>query len=95
MKLNPEEIQVIKDMAGFFYTPAEIAINLQVDPDDFKAELKKKESELFEAYKTGLLTGDLRLRSGIMKAAEHGSHPAQQLMWKIKEDSEIKAQTNV
>jgi len=29
-----------------------------------------------------------------MTAAEHGSHPAQQLMLKIKEDSEVQSQIN-
>lgn len=91
MKFNPEEIESIREMAGLFFSPGEIAVNLEVDPDDFKSLIKSKTGDEYTAFISGYLTGDIRLRSGIMKAAAHGSHPAQQLILKIKEESEIKA----
>jgi hypothetical protein len=91
MKFTAEEIDCIREMAGLFFTPEEIAINLEVNTNNFINEIKSKSGDAYFAFISGSLTGDLKLRSGIMKAAEHGSHPAQTVMLKIKEDSEIKA----
>lgn len=94
MKLTPEEIGSIRLMAGLFFAPDEIAFNLEIDTEQFRVLINSKSGDEYTAFISGQLTGDLRLRAGIMNAAEHGSHPAQQLMLKIREESIIKAAIN-
>jgi hypothetical protein len=91
MKLDKEQLDNITAMAGLFFTPKEIATNLQVDEIGFKEQLKLSGSDINKAYESGRILGDIKLRTGIMNAAEHGSGPAQQMMQKIKEDSDVQS----
>jgi len=78
--LNEAQLSTIEMMAELFYSPEEIAINIEVDPDDFTTTLKAKEGDAFKYYMKGWLQGDITLRRAIAKAAENGSSPAQQMM---------------
>lgn len=91
MNLNSDELAIITKMAGLFFTPREIAINLQVTEADLREHIAKHGSDIEKAYSAGIILGDIKLRTGIMQAAEHGSNPAQVLMLKIKEDSEVQS----
>ena len=42
MNLTEEQINAVIDMASLFYTSKEIAINIEVDIDDFDMEIKKR-----------------------------------------------------
>jgi hypothetical protein len=90
MNLNKEDLENITAMAGLFFTPAEIAINLQLDESEFNEQINIPGSDIKRAYDTGIITGKIKLRTGIMIAAEHGSSPAQQLMLQILQESEVK-----
>jgi hypothetical protein len=91
MKLTPEQIENIILMAELFFTPAEISVNIEAHNDEFLQEINTTGSDAWKAYTTGKIKGEFKLRTGIMTAAEHGSHPAQQLMLQIKADSEVKS----
>ena len=89
MKLAQEEKDSIISYAELFFTPQEIARNLEIPYDVFESELMDHDSEISKAVFTGKLQGEYKLRTAIMNMADHGSHPAQQLMLKIKEESEV------
>jgi len=80
MNLTEEQIKSITDMAELFYSPEEIAINIEVDPDELRILIQAKEGSVYDAYMQGWLTGDIALRRSIARAAENGSNPAQQMM---------------
>lgn len=90
MNLTPEQIENIILMAGLFFTPMEIAVNIEVEQNAFLQEINETKSEAYKAYTSGKIKGQFKLRTGIMTAAEHGSHPAQQLMLQILQESEVK-----
>lgn len=80
MHLTEEHYSEIERMAALFFTPAEIAINLEVDPDDFTALILSQNSPAAQAYSRGRLTTDMQLRAAILQSALNGSSPSQQLM---------------
>lgn len=67
-------------MASLFFSPEEIAVNIEVDPDEFTLMLKTKEGEAYKRYMTGRLNTEIELRKAVQQAALHGSSPAQQMM---------------
>lgn len=80
MKLNQEQIEEIENMAELFYSPADIADNIEVNAEKFTLQIQSKQGEAYKAYRKGWLTGDLKLRKSIATAAENGSSPAQTMM---------------
>ena len=87
--LTPEQIETIQQMAELFYTYEQICLNAQIDPEEHFDAFSNKEGEFFENYVIGYLKGDIALRQSIKKSADNGSHPAQQLLIKIQEESNI------
>lgn len=67
-------------MAGLFFTPEEIAINLEVDPDDFANLIKAQSGDAYKYYMAGRFSSDVELRKAVQQAALNGSTPAQQTM---------------
>ncbi len=92
--LNNTELEEIQAMAELFYTPEEISENLEIDYEDFRQAMARKDNEIYRAFRMGWISGDMKLRKGIALAAEHGSNPAQQMLMQLKEKSEIKLQSN-
>lgn len=80
MNFTKEQLECIEEMAGLFYNPEDIAINIEMDSEDFCNQVKAKTGEGFKAYMRGWIKKDIALRQAISKAAENGSSPAQQLM---------------
>ena len=80
MNLNKEQIETIEEMAQLFYSPEEIAVNIEEDPDELRPLILAKTGAAYNAYMKGWLTGDIALRQSIARAAENGSNPAQQMM---------------
>lgn len=67
-------------MAGLFFTPEEIAINIEVDPEDFSCLIKAQSGDAYKQYMAGRFTSDVELRKAVQQAALNGSTPAQQTM---------------
>jgi len=80
MYLTEDQLKEIESMASLFFTPEEIAINIEVDPEEFITQLRAQSSEAFRRYTKGRLNSEVDLRKAIQQAALHGSTPAQQMM---------------
>lgn len=90
--LKEEDLKLISDLAGLFFTPSEIAMMIEVDDIDFKMACKMRPAnkKIFDAYNSGYLQGQVELRTGIMKMAKAGSSPAQTMALEILKQSKSK-----
>lgn len=89
-QLTEEELKTIEDMAELFYSPDEIAINLQIDADDFALQIKAGNNEIHNSFYTGWFKGDMELRKSIAQASKNGSSPAQTMMKQMQDKSKAK-----
>jgi len=90
MEIDQEQLEEITNMAQLFFPPEDIAINIGVDPEEFKTFLLAQSGPAYFAFKKGWLLGEIPLRKSIAQAAQNGSNPAQVKMLELKQDSEIK-----
>ena len=94
MNLSEEQLSVVEEMAGLFYGPFDISINLGItgnDRENFMAaiELKAMSEPAVLSYLKGRLSTDMLLRKAIRQAAQNGSSPAQQMMLNFFKESQI------
>lgn len=87
MEFTPDQLTEIQNMAGLFFTPEEIAINIEVDPEDFANLIKAQSGDAYKHYMAGRFSSDVELRKAIQQAALNGSTPAQQSMLILLKDS--------
>lgn len=85
MNLSEEHLKEVEEMAGLFFSPEEIAVNLELseeDKDGFVAAVVFKDSAnpLVGAYLRGWMTAEVTLRKAIKQSALNGSSPSQQAM---------------
>jgi hypothetical protein len=81
-------------MAELFYSFDLICINIEVDKETYFEDFTNKTGDFYAHYITGFLKGDMMLRQSIKKSADNGSHPAQQLLLKIQEESNLYNKAN-
>ncbi len=84
MNLSEEQLSAISDMASLFYTPKEIAINLEVDIDDFDMEIKSEQGPVYKAFMKGWFESDMKLRRSTLQSAINGSTPSIQVIENYK-----------
>jgi len=89
MNLNEQQLKAIEEMAKLFYSPEDIAINLEADPDEFTELIAIHEGDIFKAYMKGWLASDMELRQSILQAALNGSSPAQQMMKDFQKQAKL------
>ncbi len=89
MLLTEEQIKEIEDMAQLFFNLDEIAINAEIDPEEFRAEVDSKRGEAYTAYITGWFKGEVPLRKSVAEAAANGSNPAQQMLFTLIQNAKI------
>ncbi|KAF0198390.1 MAG: hypothetical protein FD166_1443 [Bacteroidetes bacterium] len=80
MNLTEDQLKEIESMAALFFSPEEIAENIEVDPEEFLLLIKSQTGEGYLRYMRGRLGSEVDLRRAIQQAALHGSTPAQQMM---------------
>lgn len=80
MHFSEEQLKEIESMASLFFTPEEIAVNIEVNPDDFLLCIKSQTGDGYKRYMAGRLSSEVELRKAVQQAALHGSSPAQQMM---------------
>ncbi|MFZ4413674.1 MAG: hypothetical protein ACOYOV_11360 [Bacteroidales bacterium] len=80
MNYKESELQTIEELAALFFKPSEIAIVLEINAEEFVAEIKLEEGEAYRRYKKGWLTSEIELRKSVFESATNGSNPAQNMM---------------
>lgn len=94
MNLNEDQLSEIEEMAGLFFSPEDIAINLELDEEDtelFVAAVECKNAKNYQAgaYLRGWLSAEIILRKAIQQSALNGSSPSQQMMLNYQKESRL------
>ena len=50
MNLTQQELDTIEELAGLFYTPKQIAIILEIDPEMFETQIRSEIGNIYKAY---------------------------------------------
>jgi len=92
MNLNEEQLSLVEEMAGLFFPPEMIAINLELDEDDtarfiINVQINTTSMPIVAAYYKGRLQSEIELRKSIKQSANNGSSPSQQMMLNFKRES--------
>lgn len=90
MELTPDQLKTLEQLGSTFISIKECAVILEVEFNKLLLEMKNDKSEAFKAYYRGWHISKHALHKGILKQAERGSNPAQQMMKKILDDAEGK-----
>jgi hypothetical protein len=85
MQLTDDQIQEIEQMAELFFSPEDIAENIEVDPQKFILKIQLKEGPAYKAFRKGWITSDMKLRKSIANAAYNGSSPAQGMLKQLQD----------
>lgn len=91
MHFSEEQLKDIEKMAGLFFSPEDIADNLQLNTEEselFIALIKIKDPQVYLPYRRGRLKTEAELRESIRMAAMNGSSPAQGMMIQFYKDSQ-------
>ena len=86
MILTDEQMAMLKDMAGHFMTPFDIAIILKVPVDDLRACLSDPSDPVYQAYHEAKILTSLELRRKIIGMAKKGSPQAETLANQFMQD---------
>jgi hypothetical protein len=89
MAITEENLQQIEAYAGMFFTPDEIAILLSLDQEEFRRELRNKNSAAFKAYMLGKLKTIAEIRKNQVSLAKNGSPGAETLIEKLRKDQDL------
>ena len=94
MNLNEDQLNEIEQMAGLFFSPEDVAVNLEMDEDDtelFIAAVATRNTKnvLAGAYLRGWLSSEITLRKAIQQSALNGSSPSQQMLLNYQRESRI------
>lgn len=79
MNLTTEELDKVREYAGLFLKPEDIAVLLDKNEALFKAQCILQDTEINKAYRKGQVEAKLKLRRPVIKIAEHGSPQAELL----------------
>ena len=94
MNLNEDQLNEIEQMAGLFFSPEDVAVNLEMDEDDtelFIAAVANRNTKNYQAgaYLRGWLSAEITLRKAIQQSALNGSSPSQQMLLNYQRESRI------
>ena len=94
MNLNEDQLNEIEQMAGLFFSPEDVAVNLEMDEEDtemFIAAVATRNTKNYQAgaYLRGWLSAEITLRKAIQQSALNGSSPSQQMLLNYQRESRI------
>ena len=92
MNLNEEQLNEVEELAGLFFSPEVIAINLELDEKDSEyffaaVECNTTSVPIVAAFFKGRLSTEIELRKAIKQSSLHGSSPSQQMMLNYLKES--------
>ncbi len=94
MNLSEEQLSMVEEMAGLFFSPEMIAVNLELSEDDtdyfiLGIKLNSTHIPMVASYFKGWLEAEISLRKAIKQSAMNGSSPSQQMMMNYKREGKI------
>lgn len=89
-ELTAEQLQQVKELAELFFTPRQVAQMLELPADAFVAECEITGSDIYRAFYSGRLQGEVDLRKAVLKMSKAGSTPAQAMAMDLLKSSTLK-----
>lgn len=83
MHFSEEQLKIIEEMGYRLFPPYLVAINLEINEDDFIDEIHTPKSSARTAYYKGLIRHKNDVHEKIISAAINGSNPAQDQLIKL------------
>jgi len=92
MNLSAEQLDMVEEMAGLFFSPEDISICLELtelESDEFVEGVSCKATRqlIVASYLRGWLSGEVLLRKAIKQAALNGSSPSQQQLLNFQKEN--------
>ena len=87
---TPEELALIEELASYFFTPREIAVMVELDPDEAVFLVSSEGNPFYTAFQKGRLQNEVNLRKAIIQLAKAGSSPAQTMSMDLLNKSKAK-----
>jgi hypothetical protein len=87
--ITKEDLALVEDLASMFFTPREIAVMIEVNPNDAVTECSSEGNEFYNAFQKGRLQSEMELRKSIIKLAKSGSSPAQTMSLDLLNKSRV------
>ena len=91
MNFSEEQLNELEEMAGLFFSPEDIAINLQLkeeETDYFVTCIESRSQDPGSvAYYRGRLSAEIILRRAVKQSALNGSSPSQLAMLNFHRES--------
>ena len=92
MNLNAEQLEMVEEMAGLFFSTEDISICLELnelESEEFTESVvcKATGKTIVAAYLRGWLSGEVLLRKAIKQAALNGSSPSQQQLLNFQKEN--------
>lgn len=88
--ITEEDLKLIEELASYFFTPREIAIMVEMDPDNVMDLMCAQGNEFYTAFQRGKLQSEMELRKSIIRLARAGSSPAQTMSLDLLNKSNAK-----
>ena len=88
--MTVEKIEKIRELAGLFFTYEEIAILIEANPDEFIAEVKNNNTDIYKAYISGKMEGEYKIRKKTYERAIKGSPAAEEILLKHIQTQKIR-----
>lgn len=88
MNLTEEQLKEVRQAGLLLMPPSLVAINLEVDEDEFLMDIRSRHTPVHKAYYAGYLEQIAATRAAIIKSARNGSNPAQLEVLKFIQDVE-------
>lgn len=88
--ITNEDLRLIEELASYFFTPREIGVMVEIDPDDAISQVLAEGNDFYTAYQKGRLQSEMELRKSIIKLAKAGSSPAQTMSLDLLNKSNAK-----
>ena len=89
MNLNENQLEQVRELAGLFLAPNEIAVIIHVDIDPFVSAIADKSGIIYRNYLLGKSQAKQAIRENVVKMAKHGSPAAEELAERYIKEQEL------
>lgn len=89
MELKTEQLEKIGEYAGLLFKISDIALLIDIDPDELRQEISNKNSDISKIYYKSKLQVIKKLRAQEIEQAELGSNTAIELVTQYIQEQKI------
>ena len=76
MEYNAEQLEQVEKLASIYMKPTDIALIIEVEPEQFRSDIHNESSEVSRRYRRGKALSQIQLKTQEMTLAKVGSPQA-------------------